>query len=83
MATMKSLVFHGKSDIRLKEMLKPKLTKPTDALVKVTTSTICGSDLHIWHGHLPITPGTIAGHEFVNKVEEVGNCTKVALKANI
>lgn len=69
---MKALVFHGKGDIRLQEAPDPKILKPTDAIVKVTTSTICGTDLHIMHGHYPVKPGLIIGHEFVGVVMEVG-----------
>ena len=54
-------------------MPKPKILKPTDAIVKVTTSTICGTDKHIRHGGLPeVEPGRIIGHEFCGIVEEVG-----------
>jgi len=70
---MKGLRFYGKDDLRLEEVPNPTILKPTDAIVKVTTSTICGSDLHIWHGLFPIAPGTILGHEFVGKVMEVGS----------
>lgn len=74
MKTMRAVVYHGKDDIRLDEVPKPQIQKPTDAIVKVTTTTICGTDIHIRHGGLPaVKPGTIIGHEFVGVVDEVGS----------
>jgi alcohol dehydrogenase len=59
--------------LEVKEVPEPKLEKPTDAILKVTTASICGSDIHIKHGMMPwIKPGTIIGHEFVGIIEEVG-----------
>lgn len=72
MAKMKAVVFHAPEDIRVEEVDKPQIVKPTDAIVKVTTSTICGTDLHILHGEYPVKPGLIIGHEFVGVVEQVG-----------
>jgi len=69
---MKALVYRGVGDIRLEEVPRPALQGPEEAIVKVTTSSICGSDLHIVHGHLGVEPGTIVGHEFTGVVEEVG-----------
>lgn len=53
-------------------MPKPKLEGPEHAIVRVTMTSICGSDLHILHGRTDTAPGTIIGHEFVGIVEEVG-----------
>lgn len=71
---MKAVVFHGNNDIRLEEVRPSKIERMDDALVRVTTSTICGSDIHIKnHGEaMGILPGTIIGHEFVGVIEEVG-----------
>ena len=71
---MKAVVFHGIGDIRLDDVAEPKIQKPTDAIVQITTSAICGTDLHFIRGTLPgVKPGTILGHEAVGFVVEVGN----------
>lgn len=70
---MKAVVFHGVGDIRLEEVPEPKLKSDTDALVRLTASAICGTDLHFVRGTMPgVKPGTILGHEGVGVVEEVG-----------
>ncbi|NLM39225.1 MAG: alcohol dehydrogenase catalytic domain-containing protein [Firmicutes bacterium] len=71
---MKAYVYHGPENMSLDIVPKPKIQEPTDAIVKVTTSTICGTDKHIRHGGLPeVEPGRIIGHEFCGVVEEVGS----------
>jgi len=70
---MKALVFHGPGKIALEEKQKPSVREATDALVKVTHTTICGTDLHIMKGDVPaVTDGRILGHEGVGVVEDVG-----------
>ena len=70
---MKAVVFHGLGDIRLDNVSEPKLKDPTDAIVHLTASAICGTDLHMVRGTFPgMKPGTILGHEGVGIVEEVG-----------
>lgn len=70
---MKAVVFHGVGDIRVDNVPSPKLKAPTDAIVRVTTAAICGTDLHFVRGTVPgMFPGTIIGHEGVGVVEEVG-----------
>src|SRR4051794_28487601 len=70
---MKAVVFHGIGDIRLDTVRDPKLEKPTDALIRITASAICGTDLHFIRGTLSgMKPGTVLGHEAVGIVEEVG-----------
>lgn len=70
---MRAVVFYGVGDIRLVEVAEPKMTARTDAIVQLTASAICGTDLHIVRGTLPgMIPGTILGHEGVGVVEEVG-----------
>src|SRR5437763_2249211 len=70
---MKAVVFHGIGDIRLEEVAEPEIKDPTDAVVRITTSAICGTDLHIVRGTFPGTkPGTVIGHEAVGVVEELG-----------
>ena len=70
---MKAVVFHGIGDIRLDEVPEPQIQQPTDAIIRLTASAICGTDLHFVRGTFPgMKPGTILGHEGVGIVEEVG-----------
>ena len=70
---MNAVVFHGIGDIRLEKVKDPALKQPGDAIVKLTASAICGTDLHMIRGTLgEMEPGTILGHEGVGIVEEVG-----------
>jgi threonine dehydrogenase-like Zn-dependent dehydrogenase len=70
---MKAVVYHGLGDVRLDSVSDPKLKEDTDALVRLTASAICGTDLHMVRGTFPgMKPGTILGHEGVGIVKEVG-----------
>jgi alcohol dehydrogenase len=70
---MKALVFHGPRKIEWEEKDKPTIEKPTDAIVRITKTTICGTDLHILGGDVPaVTDGRTLGHEGIGIVEEVG-----------
>ena len=70
---MRAVVFKDFGVVDMVDMPKPVLAEPTDALVRVTTAAICGSDLHVVHGRIPgMSPGGILGHEFVGVVEAVG-----------
>ena len=70
---MKALVYHGEHNIALEEREKPTLQKPTDVIVKVLKTTICGTDLGIYKGKNPeVENGRILGHEGVGIIEEVG-----------
>lgn len=70
---MKAVVFHGIGDIRLEDVKEPKIKEPNDAIVALTASAICGTDLHMIRGTLPgMQPGTILGHEGIGIVEEIG-----------
>src|SRR3984957_9733814 len=71
---MKALVYHGPGERGWDTVDDPTIIDPTDAIVRIDTSTICGSDLHILKGDVPETlPGTILGHEAVGTVVEVGS----------
>jgi alcohol dehydrogenase len=71
--TMKALVYHGPGKSAWEDKPMPAIQKPGDAIVRITTSTICGTDLHILKGDLPaVTDGRILGHEGIGVVEEVG-----------
>ena len=72
-ATMHGLVYRGPGRRAWEERPRPVLREPTDAIVRLTTSTICGTDLHILKGDVPsVTEGRILGHEGVGVVTEVG-----------
>jgi len=71
---MKALVFHGPGQKALEDKPEPTIAKPTDAIVRITKTTICGTDLHILKGDVPkVRPGTTLGHEGVGVIEAVGN----------
>jgi len=70
---MQALVYHGPGQRAWEETASPTIEHPTDAIVRITTSTICGTDLHILKGDVPsVTPGRILGHEGVGVVTDVG-----------
>lgn len=74
---MKALVYRGLNTIKLEDKPKPEIQEPTDAIVKIKYSTICGSDLHILQGHVPTCKqGTTIGHEGVGHIDEVGSAVK-------
>src|ERR1017187_9777536 len=73
LGTMKALVYHGPGKCAWEVTPCPVIQKPGDAIIRVTTATICGTDLHILKGDLPaITDGRILGHEGIGVVEQVG-----------
>lgn len=71
METMRATVFHGKDDIRVEEVGKPR-AGVGEAVIRVTLTTICGTDLHIVRGEYPVKPGLVIGHEPVGVIEELG-----------
>src|SRR5215510_5680499 len=71
MKKMKANVFHGKNDIRVEEVERPHATAG-DAVIRITLTTICGTDLHILRGEYSVKPGLIIGHEPVGVIEELG-----------
>jgi alcohol dehydrogenase len=73
---MKAAVNHGVKDVRVEEVPVPIIEKPTDAIVKVSTGAICGSDLHIYRGHFQLKEGDTVGHEFMGYVEDIGKEVK-------
>lgn len=75
--TMKGLVYNGPGKIEWKDVPKPTIDQPTDALVKIIKTTICGTDLGILHGKTPtVKPGTTLGHEGIGIIEEVGDSVR-------
>lgn len=74
---MKALCWEGKQDIAVKNVLEPSLLSPGDAIIKVTSAAICGSDLHLYNGYIPsMKSGDIMGHESMGIVMEVGPAVK-------
>jgi threonine dehydrogenase-like Zn-dependent dehydrogenase len=74
---MKAIVWRGKQDIRCEEVPDPRIEHPRDAIIKVTSCAICGSDLHLYDGFMPgMQSGDILGHEFMGEVMEVGSENK-------
>lgn len=69
--TMRAVVFRGANDIRLEQVPKPT-AGPNDAVIRVTTTTVCGTDLHIVKGEYPVRDGLVIGHEPVGVIEELG-----------
>ena len=71
---MKALCWFGKNDVRVEEVPEPKILNPRDAIIKITRTAICGSDLHLYDGFIPsMKAGDILGHEFMGEVVEVGD----------
>src|SRR5215475_4579359 len=71
MNTMKAVVFHGVNDIGIEEVARPR-PKAGEAVIRITATTICGTDVHIVKGEYPVRPGLILGHEPVGVIEELG-----------
>ena len=70
---MKAAVWHGPRDVRVDEVDDPKIQEATDAVIRITSSAICGSDLHLYDGYIPtMRAGDILGHEFMGEVVETG-----------
>ena len=71
---MKAVCYYGKEDVRVENVPDPKILNPRDAIIKVTSTAICGSDLHIYDGFIPtMQKGDVLGHEFMGEVVEVGS----------
>lgn len=70
---MKAVVYQGPKDVRVMDMPDAKIERPTDVLVKITATNICGSDLHMYEGRTNMETGRILGHENMGEVVEAGN----------
>ena len=74
---MKALCWHGANDVRVDNVPDPTIINPRDAIVKITSTAICGSDLHLYDGFIPtMQSGDIMGHEFMGEVVELGSQVK-------
>ncbi|MFA9200038.1 MAG: zinc-dependent alcohol dehydrogenase [Cypionkella sp.] len=70
---MKAIAWHGKHDVRCDTVDDPEILNPRDAIIRITSTAICGSDLHLYDGYIPsMQKGDILGHEFMGEVVEVG-----------
>jgi threonine dehydrogenase-like Zn-dependent dehydrogenase len=76
---MKAITWQGKQDVKLVDVPDPAIVNPHDAIVRVTSTAICGSDLHLYNGFIPaMKPGDVLGHEFMGEIVSVGpSCERV------
>jgi threonine dehydrogenase-like Zn-dependent dehydrogenase len=71
---MKANCWYGTHDVRIENVPDPKIINPRDAIVRITSTAICGSDLHLYNGYIPaMERGDILGHEFMGEIVEVGS----------
>ncbi|KAI9822192.1 MAG: hypothetical protein M1826_000501 [Phylliscum demangeonii] len=81
--TMQALCWFGNKDVRMQEVGVPRVTDPTDVVCKVTGTTVCGSDLHLYHREImQLQEGDILGHEWMGIVDEVGSAVKQLKKGD-
>jgi glutathione-independent formaldehyde dehydrogenase len=80
---MKAVVYNGPRKVSVSKVPDPKLQKPTDALVRVIATNICGSDLHMYEGRTEVEPGTVLGHENLGEVVEIGAAVQRVKKGDI
>ena len=74
---MKANCWHGKKNIQVEQVPDPKILNPRDAIVRITTTAICGSDLHLYNGFVPtMKRGDVLGHEFMGEIVELGRDVK-------
>ena len=74
---MKANCWYGKNDVRVERVPDPTILNPRDAIVKITSTAICGSDLHLYNGFIPtMEAGDILGHEFMGEVVDVGHAVQ-------
>jgi len=80
---MKALCWHGTNDVRVETVPDPGILNPHDAIVRITLTAICGSDLHIYNGYIPgMEKGDILGHEFMGEVVDVGSQVRKVKKGD-
>src|ERR1700744_3017295 len=69
---MKALVYNGPHDVQVKNVPDARIEQPTDVLVRITSTNICGSDLHMYEGRTDLNPGMVLGHDNLAEVVAVG-----------
>jgi glutathione-independent formaldehyde dehydrogenase len=79
---MKAVVYEGVKQMEVADHPKPRIKSPSDAILRVTTSGICGSDLHMYDGRTPLDSGTVVGHEIMGVIEEVGEAVESIKKGD-
>ncbi|MDB5748747.1 MAG: aldehyde dehydrogenase [Massilia sp.] len=77
---MKAVVYRGPRNVAVEDVPDPKIERPTDAIVKITTTNICGSDLHMYEGRTDFEQGRIFGHENLGVVQEGGHHRRPAAR---
>ena len=71
---MKAVCWHGIKDMRVDSVPEPQILNPRDAILRITSTAICGSDLHLYNGYMPtMREGDIVGHEFMGEVVDIGS----------
>jgi threonine dehydrogenase-like Zn-dependent dehydrogenase len=71
---MRAVCWHGPTDVRVDTVPDPQILNPRDAIIRITSTAICGSDLHLYNGYIPaMQPGDILGHEFMGEIVELGS----------
>src|ERR1700742_4583293 len=73
---MRALVYHGPKNVSVDDVTDARIERPTDALVRITTTNICGSDLHMYEGRTDVEEGKILGHENMGEVIAVGDAVQ-------
>ncbi|HEX4784482.1 MAG TPA: glutathione-independent formaldehyde dehydrogenase [Candidatus Sulfotelmatobacter sp.] len=79
---MKAVSYEGVKKMKVADHPKPKIKSPSDAILRVTTSGICGSDLHMYDGRTPLDSGTVVGHEIMGVIEELGEAVESIKKGD-
>jgi len=80
---MKALVYRGPRDVQIEEVSDPRIEEPTDVIVRITTTNICGSDLHMYEGRTNVEKGKVLGHENLGEVIEMGKAVKHVKKGDL
>src|ERR1700745_2590100 len=81
---MRAVTYQAPGEVRGGDAPEPVLETPDKAIIAIDASGVCGSDLHIFHGRVPVDPGTVIGHEYVGKVLAVGGAvTRVSVAARV
>jgi glutathione-independent formaldehyde dehydrogenase len=79
---MKAVTYEGVRKMSVSNQSKPQIESPTDAILRVTTAGICGSDLHMYEGRTPLEKGTVVGHEIMGVIEEIGEAVRSVKKGD-
>lgn len=80
---MKGTMLYGPRDVRCEEVAEPKILEPTDAIIRLSATCICGSDLWSFRGLNPVNAPMAMGHEYCGVVEEVGGAVQPCVRANL